>query len=183
MPNIENISGEGPLLRILRLAAVKRLFLSACAALAFAGTVTVTYPVTAVILPAALVNPRQWRPIALASALGSALGATALVLAFHHWGWAWVYARFPEFASHDSWLKMLDWVSTYGLAALFAIALSPLPQTPALVFFGIVRPEPFGTFVAIMGAKLIKYGVFAWFVSRFPKRFQGTRRSDLEAHP
>jgi membrane protein YqaA with SNARE-associated domain len=136
--------------------------------------------VTAVVLPAALVSQRRWKPIALSAAAGSALGATALVLAFHHWGWTWVYIHFPEFASHATWQSLLEWVSVYGIAALFVIALSPLPQTSALVFFGIFHPELVATFVTILVAKAIKYWIFAWFVSRFPERFHGGLRGLLE---
>jgi membrane protein YqaA with SNARE-associated domain len=172
-------SREGLLQNTLRRAAESRHLLLVCGILACAGTVTVSYPVTAVVLPAALISPRRWRPIALSAAFGSALGATALLLAFHHWGWTWVYAHFPEFASHASWQKILGWVSAHGIAALFAVALSPLPQTPALVFFGILRPEPAAVFVTILVAKVIKYGIFGWLVSRFPGRFRSGLRGLL----
>ena len=134
---------------------------------------------TWVVLPGTLVSQSRWRSIALSVAFGSALGATALVLVFHHWGWSWVYARFPEFASQASWRKIVGWVSVYGIPGLFAIALSPLPQTPALVVFGIVDPQPAAVFVTIRAAKVIKYGIVAWFVSRFPERFHGGRRGLL----
>jgi membrane protein YqaA with SNARE-associated domain len=170
---------EGLFKETLRRAADSRRFLFLCGFLAFAGTVSVSYPVTAVVMPAALVSPRRWQSIALSSALGSALGATVLVLVFFHVGWARIYQHYPEFASHPTWQEVLGWVSDYGIAALFVIATLPLPQTPALVFFGIVRPEPFAVFLAILGAKAIKYGIFAWIVSRFPGRFAGGLRGLL----
>lgn len=65
-------------------------------ALASGGTITAAYPVTAVVVPATLLAPGRWRQITMVTALGSALGGTALVIALHHLGWAQIYDRFPE---------------------------------------------------------------------------------------
>lgn len=162
---------EGLLQRLLRRAAEGHGFLLTCAGLALAGTVSAAYPVTAVVVPAALLVPRRWRQVALFSTLGSALGATLLVAAFHHMGWAQIYDRFPELASHAAWNRIMAWVSHYGTAALFLIAVSPLPQTPALIFFGIAQPDFLSVFVAMLAGKMVKYGLFAWVAARFPERF------------
>ncbi|CAN0503985.1 unnamed protein product, partial [Phaeothamnion confervicola] len=120
---------EGTLARLLRQTAHGRGFLVMCAALAFAGTLTATFPVTAVIVPAALLMPGRWRAITLVSAAGSAIGATVLVIVLHHLGWATIYERFPEMLSHPTWARIMDWAGQYGVIALFFIAISPLPQT------------------------------------------------------
>jgi membrane protein YqaA with SNARE-associated domain len=162
---------EGLLQRLIRDSAESHGFLFVCLALALAGTISAAYPVTAVVVPAALLVPRRWRQIASLSALGSALGATLLVIVFHHLGWAQLYERFPELATHPTWNRIMAWVSSYGTIGLFLIALSPLPQTPALIFFGIARQDYLGVFIAMLLGKLVKYAVFAWTATRFPERF------------
>ena len=162
---------EGTLARLLRRAAEGRGFLLTCAALAFAGTASASFPVTAMLVPAALLVPRRWKAIAGASAVGSALGATLLVALFHHLGWEQLYERFPEMLTHASWARVMQWVAQWGLPALFAIAVSPLPQTPALIFFGAASQNLPGVFVAMLVGKLVKYGVVTWFAGRFPERF------------
>jgi len=164
---------EGLLQRLLRHAAEGHGLLLTCLALAFAGTTTAAYPVTAVVVPAALLAARRWRAVAVASAFGSALGATALVLVFHHLGWRQVYAHFPEMATHPAWAHVTAWTSSYGIVSLFVIAATPLPQTPALIFFGVVQPQYAGIFAAMLLGKLLKYGFFAWAASHFPDRFSG----------
>ena len=167
---------EGLLQRLLRRAAEGHGFLLTCAGLALAGTVSAAYPVTAVVVPAALLAPRRWRQVALFSTLGSALGATLLVAAFHHMGWAQIYDRFPELASHAAWNRIMAWVSHYGTAALFLIAVSPLPQTPALIFFGFTHcPDVCPTTLAAMTRVLEALGpraaeVTAIFISVDPER-------------
>lgn len=136
-----------------------------------AGTLTAAYPVTAVVVPAVLLVPKRRVSIAMTTALGSAIGATLLVVVFHHLGWAQAYQRFPELVTHKTWREVVAWVSNYGPGALFLIAVSPLPQTPALIFFAIARQDYFVVFVAMLCGKVIKYGLFAWAASRFPERF------------
>jgi membrane protein YqaA with SNARE-associated domain len=160
----------------LRQSARGRAFLLVCAGLAFGGTLVAAYPVTAVIVPATLLAPRRWRAIAAFAAIGSALGAVTLVWACHWLGWSELFQRFPHLASDPKWARVMDWVADYGIPALFAIAISPLPQTPALIFFGMARHDYGAVFLAILAGKCVKYGAVGWAASRFPERFaQGFR--------
>lgn len=167
---------EALVVRALQYAAAGHRLTAACGALAFAGTVSAAWPVTAVVVPATLIAAGRWRAISVVSALGSALGATALLLLFHHLGWTQLYERFPELATNPSWARVIGWTSQYGVFALFLIAVSPLPQTPALMLFGAVRQDYVGVFVAMLAGKLIKYGAFAWTASHFPERFGNVLR-------
>jgi membrane protein YqaA with SNARE-associated domain len=132
-------------------------------------------------------RPDRWRSIASVSAFGSALAATALVILFHYLGWSYVFARFPQAMTSPSWIRVIAWVSVYGVIALFVIAVSPLPQTPALIFFGTVRHDYLAVFAAMFAGKLIKYGIFTWATSRFPERFgdgvRGIFRAKRNAGP
>jgi membrane protein YqaA with SNARE-associated domain len=162
---------EGLLQRLIRESAEGRGFLWVCMLLSLGGTIGAIYPITAVVVPAALLVPGRWKQITAAAALGSALGATLLVIAFHHLGWAQLYDRFPELAINPTWSHVMAWVSDYGRVALFFVALSPLPQTPALIFFGIVRHDYLSVFLIMLVAKSGKYAIFAWLAARFPQRF------------
>lgn len=163
---------EGLLQGWIRHSAEGHGFLLTCGLLAFAGTVTAAYPVTAVVVPAGLLVPRRWLVIALCCAFGSAIGATVLVEVSHHIGWSQLYAWFPHLAESDRWQEMNRWLQEYGVLSLFLIAASPLPQTPALVFFGLTGHSVVPVFVAILLGKILKYGLFAWLTSHFPERFE-----------
>lgn len=160
--------------RILRHAAEGHAFLLTCALLSFAGTVTAIYPVTAVVVPATLLAARRWRAIACFSACGSALGATILIAVFHHLGWTQIYAHFPEIAGNEGWMRFMGWATRFGIWAVFLIAVSPLPQTPAFIVLGIADFNYAGVLLATLLGKLIKYGAFAWAASHFPGRVKGS---------
>ena len=161
---------EGFLQRLIRYAAEGNRLLLVCLALAIGGTLGAAYPITSVVVPAVLLVPQRWRSIAGVAALGSAIGATALVIFFHHLGWEQLYERYPELAAHPTWGRVMHWTQSYGALALFAVAALPLPQTPALIFFAIARPDYFSVFVAILAGKTLKYLLFAWLAARFPGR-------------
>jgi membrane protein YqaA with SNARE-associated domain len=147
--------------------------------LALGGTLTAAYPVTALVVPAVLLAPRRWRMIAIFASLGSALGATLLVDAFHHWGWSQIYQHFPELESSQTWQEVMDWARAYGTLALFLVAASPLPQTPALIVFGVSRQDYAWVFGAMLAGKLIKYGFAAWISQHLPQRLGGPARQAL----
>lgn len=173
---------EEPLQRLIQYAAKGNRLLFVCLSLAIAGTVSATYPITAVVVPAVLIQPKlRWRIVA-ATALGSTIGAMLLMAIFHHMGWAQVYDRFPELTTHPTWGRIMTWTSGYGALGLFLIAALPLPQTPALIFFAIVRHDYLSVFVAILGGKALKYGLFAWGAERFPARFN-TRMGKFPCFP
>ncbi|MFZ2629141.1 MAG: VTT domain-containing protein, partial [Rugosibacter sp.] len=162
---------QGLLQQMLSESMAGHGFLWVCLLLALAGTFSAAYPVTAVVVPASLLAPGRWRQIAVTTALGSALGATLLVIVCHHLGWSQVYRHFPEFVGNARWGEVMAWMSRYGLLALFVIALSPLPQTPALVFAGIVRHDYADVFAVMLAGKFFKYGAYAWLTASFPERF------------
>ena len=160
---------EGRLQRLLHTAAASNRLLPTCLLLALAGTLSAAYPITSVVVPAALLAPRRWSGIAVVTALGSAIGATTLLLFFHHLGWAQLYQRYPELAAHAGWGRMMDWSRDYGSLVLFAVAALPLPQTPALAVFAITRPAYPYAFLALLAGKLCKYLLFAWLAAHAPQ--------------
>ncbi|MBL8446870.1 MAG: hypothetical protein JNJ44_05585 [Zoogloeaceae bacterium] len=166
--------GRGRWLHALlaRAARGRRLGLASGLLAAF-GTGTASYPVTAIIVPATLLVPRRWRSVALAAALGSAIAATALVAVFHFLGWAWVFGHFPQIAGNPTWAQVMEWADRYGAAALFVVAVSPLPQTPALIVLGAARHEYLSVFAAMLAGKAIKYLVVAWMAQWIPTRLEG----------
>ena len=163
---------ENHLLQRLQRAARHRFMPAMVGCLAFGLTVSMTVPVTSALIPAVLLSPRRWRSIALQAAFGSALGATLLVLLFHHLGWVQLHAQFPAMLESTGWQRVIAWTVEYGVIALFAIAALPLPQTPALIFFAITEPPVAQIFLAVLLGKLIKYFLLAMLAALFPARFR-----------
>ncbi len=146
-------------------------FLPLVGALSVAATLSMSVPVTAIVLAAVMLRPHRWPLILLAAVLGAALGASALAWTFHEQGLASLQQAYPEFSSSESWLKVVAWVDRYGLFALAAVCALPLPQTPALIACGLADLPISGIFLAVAAGKLAKYGVLAWMAATFPERF------------
>lgn len=154
-----------------------RGFLPVLFLLGIGSTLSMMMPFTSILIVAVLIQPLRWRGAFCLGSIGSALGGSILAFVFHHLAWSQIYERFPEFVSSSAWQDILRWTAQYGLSALAVIAALPLPQTPALIFCSISQQPLWGVFLALLAGKLLKYGLVAATVSRFPDRFSSVVRS------
>lgn len=157
--------------RILTYSAGHRYYTVVVVLIAFVSTVTFTFPFAIVLIPAVLIAPRRWLLLGLLCGLASGVGAAVLVEIFNHLGQELVIARFPELVRSESWQLGNHWLQTYGLFALMLIAGSPMPQTPALLFYSLVNPSVPGVLLAVGIGKTVKYVFLAWATYRYPARF------------
>lgn len=108
--------------------------------------------------------------VAVWSRPGAALGAGLLYLAFHHLGWARLFAAYPGVVRSSAWADATRWLAAYGMWAVFIIAATPLPLTSALTFAAISRLPIAEVVLALWFGKFAKYLVYAWLASEFPAR-------------
>jgi membrane protein YqaA with SNARE-associated domain len=141
------------------------------ALVAFLFTVTLSVPFGSVLAVAVLLAPRRWRSLTVCSSVGSSLGAVVVYLAVHHLGWQQFLIAYPDIAASKGWQAATRWVSQYGAYALFVFAALPIPQSPALIFASMVRLPVLEIWLAILAGKLLKYGIYAALVARYPARF------------
>ncbi len=140
---------------------------------AFLGAITLTLPTELLVAIAVLMNPSRWIAISLWAVIGATLASLGLYLAFHHLGWELLIEWYPDIARSKFWAYSIRYLSEYGSIALFlVIALPfPIPKTPALAFVAIYRLPIFEVTLAIGLGELVRNVVYAYFVSRFPRRF------------
>ncbi len=145
------------------------VLLGACA---FLVTITLTLPVELLVALGVLISPLRWIAIGLWAAIGSSLASIGLYLAFHHIGWNLVLVWYPNIATSPFWLHSTTWLAQYGVIALFALMALPLPvpKTAALAFVALYRMPIYEVVLAIGLGKLLKYTVYAYLVSHFPRR-------------
>ena len=154
------------------------------ALLSFCGTLTATYPVTAVVMTAVMLAARRWLLLSIACSAGSALAGAVIVGVSHLLGYNEVHHLFPHLISPETWAEASRWIDEFGVWAIFAVGASPLPQMPLLIFFGIVDDRILEAFIALFAGKLIKYTLVAWVTQHFPdklgffKRINGKIRSN-----
>jgi membrane protein YqaA with SNARE-associated domain len=144
--------------------------------LSFIGTLTAFYPVTAVLMTAVVLAPKRWLSLSLGCTVGSALAATAIVEIAHLLGYNEIRTLFPNLISMTNWQEADRWISDYGVLALFGVGVSPLPQMPLLIAYGILDDRLTEAFMALLAGKSIKYVLIAWVTQHFPEKLAFFRR-------
>lgn len=137
---------------------------------AFVVTVAMSVPMTSMLAPAALLAPKRLKSITLRASVGSALGAAALVVAFHHLGWVQIHHLFRAMLESASCQQVILWTRDWGVLELFTVALMPLPQTPALTFGAFPRLPEAEVMLAILAGKLMRCRMVAAMVFCFQER-------------
>jgi membrane protein YqaA with SNARE-associated domain len=138
--------------------------------IAFASTVTFSFPFILVLIPAVLLAPRRWLMLGLICGITSGLGAAVLAELFKEVGLTFISTHFPELIESNVWVTASLWLQDYGLAALLVIAGSPMPQTPALLFCALADLPTAGILVAVGIGKSLKYTFSAWLTAKYPGR-------------
>jgi membrane protein YqaA with SNARE-associated domain len=141
------------------------------ALIAFVSTATFAFPFVIVLIPAVLLAPRRWMVLGLLAGISSGLGGAVLSEVFQFMGRELVIAHFPHLAASEHWQLASDWLQRYGLVALAIIAMSPVPQTPAILVYSLANPSAFGVLLAIGIGKTLKYVFLAWLTAHYPARF------------
>ena len=157
--------------RIFAVSATQRYYPLVVGFFAFAITVTFSFPFAAILIPAALLAPKRWLSLGLLCGLGSGCGASVLVAVFHTVGWDTIALHYPDLVKLEALQWATTWLQHYGLIALLVIAISPLPQTPALLLYSLANPALLGVLVAVGSGKAIKYTALTWLTARYPGRF------------
>jgi membrane protein YqaA with SNARE-associated domain len=166
--------------------AERRSFAPLVGSAAFLSTLSMSVPVEWLVVVATLACRRRWAITASVAALGSAIASLGLYLAFHHFGWNILLERYPDLAGSRAWLQATDWLSRYGLLALFGVMAVPLPipKLPMLAVAGIYRLPIPDVFVAIVAGKIIKYLAYAYITIRFPRALRSLTGQTMPlSHP
>lgn len=157
--------------------------LAVCGLVSFGGTLTAAYPVTAVVLTAVMMAPRRWLWVSLACATGSGISGGLIMVIAHLLGYNEVHTLLPDMTSGETWSKASVWINQYGLWTIFAVGVSPLPQMPLLIFYGVVDDRIIEAGIALWAGKVIKYGAVGWIAQHFPDRLSFFRRMNARRTP
>jgi membrane protein YqaA with SNARE-associated domain len=143
------------------------------ALMAFADLFIVIFPVDWFIIATTLIKKRKGLEMALACALGSALGAVALAYLSQLYGLSVIEYFSKGITNTTSWARTTHQVDTYGAWALTLISAGPLPQHPAIVLCGLAFVEPYKIFLAVLIARTLKYCFFVWAAINAPGVLKG----------
>lgn len=138
-------------------------------AMAFADLFILVVPTDGILVSAVAIAPHRWIYTGLMVALGSALGATALAHVLQVKGMPYLLHMVPGIEHTKTWLWTNDLMHKWGDWGVAAVAISPLPQHPAVALAAFAGISLFEILVAVFLGRAIKYLFLAWLASHSPK--------------
>lgn len=136
--------------------------------LAALDSVVVVIPTDGLLVSASMLNPKRWVYIAIVLTFGSALGALFLGYLLELHGLPLLLKWYPEIAQSKTWMVTDQLMDRWGTLALFAVALSPFMQQPAVILAALAGMPLMQLFGIVFVGRLIKYLALAWISTHAP---------------
>lgn len=146
--------------------------------LAFLDNYLVVVPTDGILISSSMLKPEKWFYFAFFVAAGSAIGALGLALIIEYYGIHIVENFFPNIQSSSAWIRTQGFFEDYGLWLLFAVAVTPFTQQPAVILAVLAGVPVFHIFVIGFLGRWIKFSLMAYLGSHAPhliKKFWGVQ--------
>lgn len=136
--------------------------------LAALDSIVIVIPTDGLLVSATMLNPKRWVYLAVCLTLGSALGALFLAYLLELHGLPLLLKWYPEIVQTKSWMITDQLMDRWGALALFAVALSPFMQHPAVILAALAGMPLLELFGIVFVGRLIKYLALAWISTHAP---------------
>lgn len=135
----------------------------------------VIIPTDVLLVSYVAIHPKRWWPTAIATALGSAIGAVVLALFIQKHGVSILDSIVPGMMTTHWFVKVNGMMKHYGALTVFLVSLSPFIQHPAVVLAALAPVPMISIFAYSLAARTIKYLIWAWFAKGAPGRIRQLR--------
>lgn len=125
-------------------------------------------PTDGILISSSMLKPKRWLILAFGVAFGSTLGAIALAALVEYQGLPWILEFFPNIAQSKTWIWTEKFFQDFGLYLVFAIAMTPLVQQPAVILASLAHTPLAKLAAVIFAGRLFKYLVMAYVSSHAP---------------
>lgn len=126
-------------------------------------------PLIALQVTSIMSKPTRWIRLTTFTAGGSILGTALYASLIRMHGISFLQNHFSELLTSPLWMKSHEWISHDGVWALFAISALPLADHPAVAVAALTHMPMSELLIAMIAAKIIKFGFFGWAASHAPK--------------
>ncbi len=155
-------------LLILQRYANRWWYAPAIAALAFADLFLIVIPIDGLLISYVMLSPRRWISTAVMVALGSSLGAITLAYTLNAHGLPFLLQISPGIEKGSVWLWTSHLMDQWGSWALFAVALGPIMQHPAIAVAAFAGFPVGKIFAVVLAGRLLKYLFLSWLATHAP---------------
>lgn len=146
--------------------------------LAFLDNFLVVIPTDGILISSSMLRPQKWIYFSFFVAVGSAIGALCLALIIEFYGIHVVEYFFPNIQSSSAWIRTQAFFEDYGLWLLFAVAVTPFTQQPAVILAVFAGVPVLQIFVIGFFGRWLKFSLMAYVGSHMPhliKRIWGAK--------
>lgn len=143
-------------------------YLPVLSVLAFLDNFLVVVPTDGILISSSMLKPQKWFFFALFVAIGSAVGALGLAYIIEIYGIQIVESLFPNIQASVAWIRTQTFFEQYGLWLLFAVAITPFTQQPAIILAVLAGVPVIQIFIIELIGRFLKFCLMAYLGSHAP---------------
>lgn len=137
--------------------------------LAAIDVLVILVPTDGILISSSMLLPRRWFAFAFSIAVGSTVGALVLAALVQYHGLPWVLEVYPGMNETATWIWTMQFFDKYGLLLVFAVAMTPFFQQPAIILASLADARFTVLALIIFSGRLIKFGIVAYVASHAPR--------------
>lgn len=137
--------------------------------LAALDNLVIIIPTDGILISSAMLIPKRWFVLALSVAVGSTLGALVLAALVEFQGLPWILDFYPGVSETKTWTLSMEFFDKYGLLLVFAVAITPFMQQPAVILASLANTPLMELAAVIFVGRFIKFFVMAYLGSHAPR--------------
>jgi membrane protein YqaA with SNARE-associated domain len=136
--------------------------------LAALDNLIVIIPNDGILISSSMIMPRRWFNLALNVAIGSTVGALALAALVELQGLPWILEFYPGADESKAWILTEAFFQKYGLFLVFAVAVTPFAQQPAVILASLADTPLLELGAVVFLGRFIKFLAMAYIGSHAP---------------
>ena len=156
-------------LRLLQRYADRFWFAPLIGFLSALDNFVIVIPNEGILISSSMVIPKRWFIFALSVAIGSTLGALALVALVELQGLPYILKIFPGINETSLWAIMLKLFERYGLVFIFFVSITPIAQQPSIILASLANIPLFKLAAAVFLGRSIKFFILAYAATHAPR--------------
>lgn len=129
----------------------------------------VIIPNDGILISSSMLTPKRWIILALSVAIGSTIGALGLAALVEFQGLPWILEIYPSIDEGKTWAWTVEFFEKFGLLLVFAVAVTPLMQQPAVILAGLANTPLLELAIVIFFGRFIKFLIMAYIGSHTPR--------------
>jgi membrane protein YqaA with SNARE-associated domain len=129
----------------------------------------IVIPNDGILISSSMLIPRRWLILALCVAVGSTVGAIGLAALVELQGLPWIFNLYPGVNETKTWILSMEFFERYGLLLVFAVAITPFMQQPAVILASLARTPLLELALVIFVGRFIKFLIMAYLGSHAPR--------------